>query len=195
MKKIFAALMSLTMLLSFTACGDDKSDGTVSYHSQAETEQAEETRQSGEGGVYNAGKITAVVPRNWFVYPVYDRLNGGGEKETGLKIGKGAVEEKDLDTRPYIQLDIYPAGEEFSVPTAGMYIDGEGNPVAPITAGDYTWNGFDIMFDVDLKLIVLYTEDKAGNHYVAHIWPELVGGSISLTDSDVLEILAGVKAS
>lgn len=201
MKKIITATISLAMLLSLTACSEDTSSlGTVEKITTAATEKTTEsavpeTAEQPQDGEYDAGEISVNVPDGWKVFPVYKTLEGQSDvaSTSAFRISKGAEVENDLNTTPFIEISFSPKGVEMSKFTKEIYGDGE--DVGPVTTGELTWNGFEVMMDTNMKLIILYTEDAEGNQYQAAVWAELIGGKISLEDSDVIEILSSVRAS
>lgn len=150
------------------------------------------TEAPAESETFDAGNFSAAVPQGWKAFASQDLFS---EEENAvnpnqLSICKGGETEFDLFSKPYIQFDYYGPDREMMRPSKDLYQ--ESADLEPITAGDYTWEGFTAVSGGN-KLAILFTEVGEGEHqYQATLWYEVNGTAFALTDADVLEILASV---
>jgi len=145
------------------------------------------------GEVYDAGNVSALVPKGWKVYPIVDVFDDydGEYDPNGLSINKGAKGAFDQLTTPGLQIKWYASGDgpnnEYS---KAFYDDVE--DLAPMTIGSRTWKGFTAV-SIGYPLALLWTEE--GDIFQVTVWLENGGKKISLDDADVRAILESIQAT
>ena len=174
MKKVLAMVLATLMCAAmFTACG------------------AKEPAAEVKGETFDAGNVSALVPKGWMAFPVSD-LFAEEENATdpdALQLCKGAKTEWDLFSKPHMQINHYGPDSAMMEPSKDWYDDAE--DLEPLQIGGRTWKGFTAK-SFDVKIITLWTED--GEHqYQLSIWPEQSDGKISLDDADVQAIIASIQ--
>lgn len=192
MKKFLAILLVLTMALCLFACGGK--DTETPDNNDKENVGGEENNDGGnaevKGETYSTGNFSALVPEGWKAFPVSDIWSDDADAKDpdALQIVKGGETDWDLFTKPYIKFDYYGPSESLMTPSSEWYDNA--TDLEPITAGKYTWNGFSAT-SMDVPMIILWAED-GDYQYQATIWTDQGDGTISVTDADVLAILASV---
>lgn len=176
MKKLFALLLALTMLLCLAACGG------------GEKTPADPSQVTGE--TYNAGKVSVLVPNGWKAFPVTDMWSEDPNATDPHKVNiiKGGDSELDMLSCPYIMVIHYEPGS-FIVPTSDFY-DNVTN-LDPITTGSLTWEGFSAD-SFGTQIINMWATNAAGHHFQLNIFPKASKGEIALTDADVQALLASI---
>ncbi len=130
-------------------------------------------------GVYKTDSFCVTVPPEWKAFKVNDRV---------LQICKGGMLAGDILRLPYLQLNF--SGDAYMLPPSkdGYYDIVE---IEPHTLGRYTWQGFECE-SMGFRVAMLWTgEGKRQFQVSANLETPL--GKISMSDKDVLEILASVS--
>lgn len=185
-KTLIIALVAILCVSMLAGCGSK--EPAASPSASASSSQA-----AVSGTPFDAGNVTVTAPDGWTAYAVADVFS---DKENAtdpdqVQIGKGTQSDWDLLTHPYIQIIYYGPDSTMMTPAKDFY--DEAKDLEPITAGEYTWNGFTGK-SFDYPIAVLWTED--GDHqYQANIWLKMEKGEISVNDADVQAILASVAPS
>ena len=191
MKKFFAILLVLTMVLCLFACGEKvpETDQPGNEVVGGEDNQGD-TAPEVKGETYSTGNFSALIPEGWTAFPVSDMWSDDADAKDpdALQICKGGESEWDLFSKPYIKFDYYGPDNDMMTPSSEWY--DEVTELAPITAGDYTWNGFSCVSGSPMT--ILWTEN-GDYQFQATIWTNQGDGAISITDADVLAILASVQ--
>ena len=177
MKKLFALLLALIMLLCLAACG-----------AGGEKAPADPSQVTGE--TYNAGKVSVLVPNGWTAFPVSDMWSEDPNATDPDKVNiiKGGESELDMLSRPYMMV-IHYEPNSFMIPSSDFY-DNASN-LDPITAGGLTWEGFSAE-SLGSQIINIWTTSADGHQFQVNIFPKASKGEIALTDADVLAILSSV---
>ena len=192
MKKIIAILLVLTMMFTLVACGDkeEKKDTEGPKTSENGGEENNGGNKEIAGETYNVGNFTVLVPEGWLEIAVDDMWSDAGATDPNkVQIIKDGASEFDILTKAYIQIDYYGSETDMMAPSSEWY---EGAvDLEPIVTGDITWNGFSAVSGGN-NMVALWTGEAGGPQYQATLW---CNGeySISVTDADVLAILASVK--
>ena len=181
MKKWMMILLSLVLCLSlFAGCSNTGTPG-------------------GEGGgevpgeYYDAGNVSAFIPKGWTAFPVADVFaDDGANDPDAVTICKDGKDDFDLLTKPFVRIDFYGPDSIMQEPDPTWYSDTE--VLKPMKLGDHTWNGFTAV-ESDKKLAVLWTDVEGDVQYQASVWLDASEGSITLEDADVRAILEKVKPS
>ncbi len=182
MKKWIALLLTLVMTLSFAACGA----GNNNPNDPAGKDVVGET--------YDAGNLTVFVPENWKQFAVMDIWSEDADAvdPDKLNLVKNGQSEWDLLTKPSIQVLHYAPGSMLT-PSKDFY---EGAvDIAPITAGDLTWEGFSAEDFLGNPMTILWTTNADGHQFQLNIYSETSEDKFELTDADVLAILKSVTNS
>lgn len=187
MKKFIALLLALVMVMSFAACGDDSETPAGNEGNKEPQTIADIT-----GETFNAGNVSALVPEGWIAFAVSDIF---AEEENAtdpnkINICKGGSSEFDLFAKPYMQVIYYDPSITMMTPAKDFYDDVK--DVAPITAGDLTWNCF-TADSMGTAIAVLWTTTADGHQFQINCFLENGGEKIELTDLDFLAILASIK--
>lgn len=189
MKRIIAFMLVLVMVLSLVACGN-KDDNNANKDNK-ETPAANDDPKEITGETYNAGNFSALVPEGWMEIAVTDLWSDepNAVDPDKLQIIKNGTSEFDILTKAYVQIDFYGPETDMMTPSSEWYE--EATELEPIVAGGITWNGFSAVSGGN-PMTVLYTGEAGGPQYQATLW---CNGehTISVTDADVLAILASVK--
>ena len=180
MKRMIAFMMAMVLCLSMlAACGGSEgeaADGEI------------------KGDVFDAGNVSALVPKGWKAFPVTDAWaeEEGAMDPNQVSICKDGDSEWDLFSKPYISVIYYGADEELYPPDSSWY----DNPVdiEDIKLSNLTWEGY-TADSFGVPMAILWADDGAGNEYQANIVLKTDEGEISLDDADVLAILESVKPS
>lgn len=181
MKKAFVFLLAMLICLAaFTGCG---AKGSATNVAQSPKEVKGET--------FDGGNLSALVPDGWMAFHGGDVF---GDYEEGynpnvIQVCKGAKNEWDLFSKPYIQINYYGADTTMMAPDKDWY-DNTAD-LDPMKLGDYTWNGF-TGISADYPTAILWTED-GGDQFQISIWLEMEDGKISLDDADVQAIIASIQ--
>lgn len=191
MKKLIALLLALAMTLCFAACGGEEKNDKDASPNASPTGKAPETVK---GETYDAGNVSALTPEGWLAVPTADMWSDeeGATDPDQFTLVKGGESEFDTLTKPSIQVVHYEP-ESMMVPSKDLY---EGAvEVAPITAGDLTWEGFSAKDFLDNPMTILWTTNADGHQFQLNLFTETAQGKYALTDADVLAILASVTNS
>jgi len=182
-------LLSISMLAGCGSGGGSGDTGSGTQNS-AKTEQAP---AGAKGETHSAGNISALVPDGWKMFPFY---SGGEESPNTFSVHKGALTALDQWSTPGVQIQLFPDGSGFGSNTQkDMYEDVM--DLAPLTLGDYTWEGFSGLSknsagEYVLPFAILWTD--AGNDTIqVTVWLEQEGNTITLLDADVQAILTSIK--
>ncbi len=186
MKKLIALLLVLTLIFTLAACGGEKED-------DKKTEDPKTSEDGGKkevsGKTFNVGNFTVLVPEGWMEIPVEDMWSETGAIDPDMiQIIKDGESEFDILTKAYIQFDYYGPETDMMAPSSEWY-DGA-TDLDPIVTGDLTWKGFSAVSGGN-PMTVLCTGEAGGPQFQATLW---CNGeyTISVTDADVLAILASV---
>ena len=189
MKKLFALLLVLAMLLCLVACGDESEslpkDGTSGSEENNDPVVSAET--------YDTGSFSVLVPAGWKAIPVTDiwAEEEGVLDPTALNICKGGETDWDLFSKPYVRIDYYGEDTTMGKPDKEWYDDGV--DLEPFTTGSYEWTGFSAT-TLGIPIIVLWTEDGV-HQYQITVYTDQDEGKISITDADVQAILESIALS
>jgi hypothetical protein len=167
-------------------------DGTDTGDSESDSESSTSaTAGTFVDGVYDTGVFSVTVPDGWAAFGVDDMWSDeeGVMDPTSLMIGKGATDEYDIYSKPYIEIAYYDPDVEMYVPTKDMYDDAK--DISPVTIGDYKWKGFTGSFS-GYKLTLIYTGKADADQFQVTIWTETDGGKISIDDKDVQAIVGSI---
>ena len=182
-------LLSISMLAGCGSGGGSGDTGSGTQNS-AKTEQAP---AGAKGETHSAGNISALVPDGWKMFPFY---SGGEESPITFSIHKGALSAMDQRYTPGVQIQLFPDGSGFGSNTQkDIYEDVM--DLAPLTLGDYTWDGFsglsmDSNREYTLPFAILWTD--AGNDKIqVTVWLEMEEIAITLLDADVQAIITSIK--
>jgi hypothetical protein len=184
MKRMLALMMAMVLCVSMlAACGG-------SEDAAGETAQEKEI----EGEVFDAGNVSALVPKGWAAFPVADMWSDEEDAmdPDQVQICKGAESEWDLFSKPYIAIVYYGADTDLMAPDSSWY--DEAKDIDDIKLSNLTWKGFTAV-SFDMPMAILWADDGAGNEYQATIYLETSDAEISLEDADVLAILESIKPS
>ncbi len=180
MKKLFAILLALTLLLTLCACGEK------AENNDANNDKGEDAPVVAAGETYNVGDFSIYVPGGWKALPVADVFaeEADAVDPTVIQICKGGESDLDIYTKPYIRLSYFG-------PDIEMYKDKsfyeDVKDLEPVVAGNYTWEAFSCT-SFGYAMTILWTAD--GDHeYQAVVYTDQQDGTISVADADVLEIL------
>lgn len=129
--------------------------------------------------VFKTDSFCLTVPHGWKAFKVNDRI---------VQICKGGVLSGDVLRLPYIQLNF--SGDAYMLPPSrsGYY---NVTDIPPHRLGKYTWQGFECE-SMGFRVAMLWTgEGKRQFQVSANLETPL--GKISMSDSDVLDILSSVS--
>ena len=176
MKKLFALMLAILMLMSLAACGGEEDGG----------KKAEPTE-------YNAGNVKVMVPGGWKALQVNNIFaeDPSSADPDKINVVKGGKTDADLFTCPYIQISHTDPSTTMVPPTKDFYDNAE--DLEPITAGGMTWTGFKAE-SLGTKIAILWATDADGHQFQLSCFVEATKGSIKVTDADFLEILGSVQA-
>ncbi|MBR6825748.1 MAG: hypothetical protein IKM59_04290 [Oscillospiraceae bacterium] len=189
MKKLFALLLVLVMMLTLVACGGDKEP--TNDNDNKETTAAKDDNKEITGETFNAGNFSALVPEGWMEVVVKDMWadDPNAVDPDKLQIIKDGTSEFDILTKAYVQIDYYGPETDMMAPSSEWY-EGAAD-LEPVVAGGYTWKGFSAVSGGN-PMTVLYTGEAGGPQFQATLWSN-GSSTISATDADVLAILESVK--
>ena len=99
-KAILVLMLALSLVFCVAACGEGSEGGDAS---------------GVNGEVYDAGNISALVPDGWLAIPATDLFDeyDGDYNPNALQICKGADDELDMFTNPYVRIDYYADASSF----------------------------------------------------------------------------------
>jgi len=189
MKKLLAILLVLATMFSLVACGE-KEEGN-SGNEGNDTPVVE----TPAGETFNVGAFNVYVPGGWKAFPVADLFaeEADAVDPTVIEICKGGEVHTDIYSKPYVRLSYYDP-DTIMGRDKSFYEDVK--DLDPVVAGNFTWEAFSCT-SFGYAMTILWMAD--GDHeYQAHEYQAIVytdqeDGSISVTDADVLEILASVQ--
>lgn len=156
MKKLFALLITSTLIITLAACGNSGSDSksenskesSASVSSQAEEKTEDITEKPAEnkpGSEYNVGDFTVYVPGGWDAVEV--RATETDAVETNvINIFKGAEYDESAKQwktlgKPHVYIFRYEGDEIDMVPdNKSLWENAEDIPDEKI--GNFTWQGF-----------------------------------------------------
>ena len=177
MKKLFALMLAILMLMSLAACGGEEEGG----------KKAEPTE-------YNAGNVKVMVPGGWKAFQVNDVF--ADEPNTvapdKINVAQGAKSDADILSYAYIQISHNDPSITMVPPTKDFYDNAE--DLEPITAGGMTWNGFKGE-SMGYKIAILWATDANGHQFQLSCFTEGSKSSFKVTDEAFLEILGSVQAA
>lgn len=187
MKRMIAFIVAMILCMSMlAACGGSNKD--------AASNDGEAAQEEIKGEVFDAGNVSALVPKGWAAFPVSDIWSDeeGAMDPDQVNICKGGESDWDLLSKPYIAIIYYGEDEELFAPDSSWY----DNPtdIDDIKLSNLTWKGF-TADSLGVPMAILWADDGAGNEYQANIVLKTDDSEISLEDSDVLAILESVKPS
>ncbi|HHT25505.1 MAG TPA: hypothetical protein GXZ76_08365 [Clostridiaceae bacterium] len=148
-----------------------------------ETEKTD-TDQATPGLIYETEEFSVSVPEGWLAHPM---VSADGEESTNkVNLFKGDAEDPfSLIKAPVINLE-YGDPDISLTKTDKKFYDGAVD-IDPIEIGGKSFSGFTAKSS-DLPLTCLYAED-GDKQYQVYVWTEKPGGSISLEDADVIQII------
>lgn len=129
--------------------------------------------------VFKTDNFCVTVPPEWKAFKVNERV---------LQICKDGKKDSDILSKPYMQLNF--SGDAYMLPPSkdGYY---DVTDIPPRQFGKYTWQGFECE-SMGFRVAMLWTgEGKRQFQVSANLETPL--GKISMSDKDVLEILASVS--
>lgn len=129
--------------------------------------------------VFKTDSFCVTVPPEWKAFKVNERV---------LQICKDGEKDSDILSKPYMQLNF--SGDAYMLPPSkdGYYDIVE---IEPHTLGKYTWQGFECE-SMGFRVAMLWTgEGKRQFQVSANLETPL--GKISMSDKDVLEIIASIS--
>lgn len=147
---------------------------------------------SGTGDVYDAGKVSAIVPDGWKAFGMTDLYADDATTmdETKIRIAKGAETEMDLYSKPFIEIDYYTPDIDMMTPEKDFYDNAK--DIKAVKIGDRTWNGI-TGTSLDAPLTVLWTGKAGADQFQVTLWTEMDGSKISLDDADVQSIIESIS--
>ncbi|MBQ9833148.1 MAG: hypothetical protein IJO48_05380 [Clostridia bacterium] len=188
MKKVLALMMVLVMLASaFVGCSKPAENNDPAQNGGNPDEIT--------GEVFDAGNVSAMVPKGWKAFPVSDIFSDveGATNPDQVQIVKGGETEFDTLTKPYIHVTYYGPNSSLLTPDKEWY--DEATDIEPLTLGGREWKGFTGK-SFDLPITVIWTEEDANDQqYQVNIFLETSSGKISLEDADVQAIIASITAT
>ena len=147
------------------------------------------------GETYDAGNVSALVPKGWKAYPSIDPFKvGSGEDDkdpNGVSIHKGAKSDFDIMSTPGVKITYFPDTVDIGIDMAKGFYDDVKDLDKPLTVGDKTWKGFYAKTG-DYPILVLYIDDQP-QKYQLLLWLENSGKKISIEDAEVLAIIGSIK--
>ena len=190
MKKTLVIGLVLLLSISMLAgCGGGGGGGDT----ESGTQNSAKTGGTPKGETHSTENVSASVPDGWKAFPFY---SGGEESPNTFSVHKGALTALDQWATPGVQIQLFPDGSGFGSQTQkDMYEDVE--DLAPLTLGDYTWEGFSGLSknsagEYALPFAILWTD--AGNDKIQiTVWLEQEGNTITLMDWDVQAIISSIK--
>ena len=154
-------------------------------------ESAEESESALCGDTeLDVGEFRVTVPRGWLAIPVMNMFgdNQNAPKTDTIKLCKGAVSPFDLFSKPNMEIIFYDKVEGV-MPPKSVYR--EVSELVPFVTGEHVWGGFRASAFAGKKLTLLW-EDTGVFQYQVNMWNDGDDSSISLTDDDVIKILASI---
>ncbi|HHU53206.1 MAG TPA: hypothetical protein GXZ43_03905 [Clostridiaceae bacterium] len=147
-----------------------------------ETEEADTDQNTGD--VYENEEFSVSVPEGWVASPMQ---SSDGEQPTDkVSLFKGSMDDPlALLKAPVINLEYGDSDIPLTKMDKKFYEDAE--DIDPIEIGGKSFSGFTAKSS-DLPLTCLYAED-GDKQYQIYVWTEKPGGSISLEDADVIQII------
>lgn len=138
----------------------------------------------------NVGEFSVTVPQGWLAIPVMNMFgdNPNAPKTDTVKLCKGAVSPFDLFSKPNMEIIFYDKVQGV-MPPKSVYR--EVSELVPFVTGEHVWAGFRASAFAGKKLTLLW-EDTGVFQYQVNIWTDGDDSSISLTDEDVIKILASI---
>ncbi len=185
MKRLFALLLVLIMILTLVACGGGTDPGTEAPEGGSSDEGGTPDQISGK--TYDTGNFTAQIPDGWMENPVTDMWSDDPEAldPNGLQIIKDGSSAFDILTKAYVDIDYYGPETDMMTPSSEWYQ--EAADLAPITAGSTTWKGFTAVSGGN-KMTVLYAGEAGAAQYQVVLWCN-GDATIEASDAEVLAIL------
>lgn len=182
MKKILILLLTIAMLFTLVACGEKEPA------KQGDDGEKAPVAEQEAGTTYNVGEFSVYIPGGWKEFPMIDPFSEEGAIDgTSLQIVKGGVTEFDFYSKPYVQLKYY--GEDIEMYQDKSFYD-DVVDLDPVVAGEHTWEAFSCS-SLGYKMTILWLVEGV-HEYQAVVYTDMEDGTVSVTDADVLEILASV---
>ena len=179
MKRTFTIILVFMLCISMLAgCGSkdngDKPENPADSGNNVETAEK----------AHSTGAFSFIVPKGWLEIPF--SLNGEpNPKAAGIY--KGAKSEFDMITKPGIQINCPSSGARIS---ANKNSFSNVSELTPLKLANYTWEGFTGEIN-GVPHAILWDTGKKDDFQVTVCLEQ--GEKISLTDADVLSILASIK--
>ncbi|NLJ70039.1 MAG: hypothetical protein GX328_01050 [Clostridiaceae bacterium] len=146
-----------------------------------ETEDAD-TDQVADGEIFETEEFSVSVPEGWVTPPAME----GEESTNKVSLFKGGMEDPmALLKAPVINLEYGDSGIPLTKMDKKFYDGAE--DIDPIEIGGKSFSGFTAKSS-DLPMTCLYAED-GDKQYQIFLWTEKPGGTISLEDADVIQII------
>jgi len=191
MKKALILILALALCLSvFAGCsGAPDAPATNEPASSGDDSSGEIT-----GEYFDAGEVKALVPKDWKAFPMADVFaeEEGATEPDVIQIGKGAKEELDLYSVPYLYIVYSNPDVTLVAPDSTWYDD----PVdlEPMTIGNFTWTAFSCT-SFGVPMTILFAEGSNNQQYQVTVYTDQSEGQISLEDADVQAIIASIQPS
>lgn len=194
-KKLLALALTLLLVIGlFAGCGgkDEPSNNQETAENVQTTDANNDAAAAAASGTtYDTGKFKAPVPAGWKEFPQKDVFSDDDNAldDTALSIGKGATDDWDLYSKPYVYIRYNGPSGILMEPDRDFYdnvVD-----LGTITTGRHTWAAFSGE-SIGTPLTILY-EDLGDVQLQVTVYTEMSGGTITLEDADVQQILAGIE--
>lgn len=178
MKKLFALLLAVLMLMSLTACGGGEGG------EKGGDKPAEPT-------IFDVGNFKVAVPDGWKAFAVKDVFgeDPNAVNPDQVQIGKGVESEYELLSKPYVQ--VVHTGPETTMMVPDKEFYDEAADIEPITAGGLTWNGFTAT-SLGYPIAVLWTTTADGHFLQINCFIGDTDAAFKVTDADFQQILGGI---
>ncbi|MCR4892379.1 MAG: hypothetical protein K5989_09395 [Lachnospiraceae bacterium] len=209
MKKLVCITLTLSMMLSLSACGGKtetqsaggKTDGSVAAATEtagsgeaAVTEEGAQADDGAAGGqVYDTGNFKVLEAEGWKVFPQKDMFSEDKDalNPNMVQICKGGKTETDIFTYPSMTISYGGKDNKLVAPSKEFYDNVE--DLDDIVTGTHTWTAFKCE-SVGTKMYVLY-EDTGDIQYQASLCYEMSGGNANIDDADVQAILTSIEST
>lgn len=175
LKRILSVLMVVAVAVGLSACGGETSDPSKV-----------------KGETHDTGKFSVLVPDGWMV----NEVSFGGEvDEYSVQIFKGAKDEMDMFSTPYMYIRSGMTKDTTgpAIDIAEAYSSDTAEQLNALTTGEYTWDAAKAdTGSSSYGEMFIVTADEPYKFQV-DIASEKDGKKISLEDADVQAILASLK--
>ena len=184
---MIAALLCVCLL---AACGGNSGGNSAEQSTTADSTESPAVT----GETFDAGNVSAIVPAGWKAFPQKDVFadDKDATNPDTFYVAKGAENELDLFSKPYILIYHYAPTTTMIAPSKNFYDDAVDLP--DMTIGEHTWHGFTCN-SLGYKYHMLWTGENNEDQFQVSVLYESTDGSVKLEDADVQAIIASVKAS